>query len=120
MSTYIKFKGALYRKADRRMDEILSRKPGRNITWGPDEWPSDEYLETMQEKPPINKEQFDFLQQQVSELQGQVARAGSPEDKRVLMRSLGTIEHKIIEIRHWLYEHRPGPDYRLKHWAKTK
>jgi hypothetical protein len=120
MATYLKFRGSVYRKADRRMDEILSRQPGKNITWGPDEWPSDEYLETMKEKPPLSKADFLFLQRQVQELQDKAAQEQSPVEKRVLLRSISMLEHKIIQLREWLYNQRPSTSYRLKHWAKSE
>jgi hypothetical protein len=118
MSTYLKFRGALYRKADRRLDQVLSRPPGKQLTWGPDEWPSSEYQDSLTERPPLSQEEFQALRRQIEETKAQIARASSPEERRYLMRELGTMEDAVLKTRAWLHDKNPASyRQRLKHHA---
>lgn len=120
-STYLKFRGALYRKADQRMDRILSRPPGKNITWGPEEWPSDDYLASMPEKPPVSKVEFLALPQRIAELKTLVAQASAIDEKRKLFSELREKEQLFLVTRAWLHENNPrSPRQRLRHEAKPR
>jgi hypothetical protein len=96
MLSYLKYRGGLYRLA------------GRDLLWGPEEWPSDEYLSTMTEPPPVNKQEYLFLLQQKQEVERKLEQAASPEERRILAGTLRTLFHQITEIRAWLHD---------KHWA---
>jgi hypothetical protein len=114
--TYIKFKGAVYRKA--YLPTYLNA-PGKALKWGPEEWPTEEYLEGMSEKPPLSRQEYDFLLQKRQELTQQLSSTTSPAEQRAIARDLHIVEEKIMATRVWLSERRP--DYhRLKHWAKSK
>lgn len=113
MTKIIKYRGQFYRKAEQLM-------PPKNIIWGPEEWPSDEYLATLSEQPPLTKDEYLFLQQEKVELERKLEQASTPEERRVLSSALRSVFSKITETKAWLHDKRPKSSYRLKYWAESR
>jgi hypothetical protein len=118
MSTYLKFRGHLYRRA--KLWPPSGPSSDRGIHWGPDKWPSDQYLQSLSDRPPMNRDEYEFLEQRVQELKDELAAVSDPADRRALDRSIRELEHRLLDTDQWLYDRNPKSFQSRKWWASTK
>ena len=117
MSTYLIFRGAVYREA-----EMVERK---DISWGPDEWPSDEYVVELQLRPPMSKGEYYELKGQLDAAHEAMQDATTDEERSRIESGALAIMRKLLPIKQWLHDNNPGAQrvqqrqwYRLQAKAK--
>lgn len=113
VSKYLLFKGAVYRLAALPMP--------RDISWGPDEWPSEDYIVSMQLRPPMSKEEYYDIKRQIDALEETALRSPSTEDRQVAEREALDLARLILPVKRWLHENNPGAErmYRRR-WMQGK
>lgn len=111
VSKYIRFKGAVYRLAALPMP--------KDISWGPDEWPSEAYMydiglvppENPDTRRPFTKEEYYAIKSEIDALEG------TGHDREAL-----DLARRILPVKRWLQDNNPGAAlaYRRRWNAETR